>query len=218
VRRSLLPILLLVSACSQPAVPSNASGLEADSAKIAAAILSHEARLPREFNPTCLELGTHGLPFEDHRRSLQYLRTESPANPAEAALRSELINYHSSPPVRWRRPGTSVAYNGGAGVPLPEAESARLNGSIASIIGEPPQSSHLARIEPGSVPWSLRSWGRWGLCSSTLSLSAPAFQEDLAFVETSYGCGGPCGYGWVYALRREGEDWKIVGTALTWMS
>jgi hypothetical protein len=218
VKRWFLPVILAASACSEPAAQSTAPGLAGDAQKIAAAILSHEATLPRERNPTCLALRTEGVALDGHRRSLESLRTERPPNPAEEPLRIQSIEYHSNPLSSWRRPGTSVAYNWEAGVPLPKTEAARLDGAVSSIIRAKAQPAHLAAIEPGAVPWSLRRWGRWGICTSELLLSAPAFHDDLAFVETSYGCGGLCGYGWLYALRREGADWKIVATALTWVS
>jgi len=48
--------------------------------------------------------------------------------------------------------------------------------------------------------------------------SAPAVQRDLGFVAAGYGCGGLCGNGVLYALRRTRSGWKVVGVADTWVS
>lgn len=212
--RLLILFVLVATGCSP--VDRQGSG---DSAKIVSMIVRHEANLPRERNPTCLSGRIDALAFDDKRQSLQYARTLAPSPiPRDERARKAWMESLASPRPTWRRPGTSIAYDWEAGVALDEATDARLAGAIASIIKAPPQKQGNASIDRGLVPWSLRNWGRWGFCAAKLSLSAPAFHDDLAFVETAYVCGGLCGYGWLYALRREGEDWKIVAIALTWVS
>ena len=51
-----------------------------------------------------------------------------------------------------------------------------------------------------------------------LTLSAPAFAGDAAFVETAYACGTTCGNGSLYALQRRDGRWEVVAVADTWIS
>jgi hypothetical protein len=51
-----------------------------------------------------------------------------------------------------------------------------------------------------------------------LYFSAPALAGDLAFVEAGYVCGGLCGNGLLYGLRRTSGGWKVLGVTDTWIS
>ena len=50
-----------------------------------------------------------------------------------------------------------------------------------------------------------------------LTLSAPVFAGDAAFIEIAYQCGSVCGNGNLYALERRAGRWEIVGIADTWI-
>jgi hypothetical protein len=99
--------------------------------------------------------------------------------------------------------------------PLPPGETAPLTAAVVALIGQdaPPVQG---MIDPALIP-ALFHYGKRAGCS-TLQLSAPAVHDDLAFVDTGYVCGGLCGFGLLYALRREQAAWRIVAVAKLWVS
>jgi hypothetical protein len=153
--------------------------------------------------------------FDHARESWRRLTKDYPAGPADSATARDASGARWDRLYEWRAP-ESVSEPDSTG-PLDEAESRRLSAAAGEITRGPSAPSSLLRIESDRVPARLRSWRPFGLCGR-LTLSAPAFRGDLAFVETSYGCGGYCGYSSIYALRRSGEGWTIVATALTGVS
>lgn len=213
-KRLLLPLLLLaVCGCGSTGHPQ----APRDVAKILSTIVRHEARLPRERLPTCLSRRTRGVALDEQRESLREALEWPVRNSKEAKLKEDAVRSYSSARFSWRKPGTAVAYGFESGAPLSEPEGLGLSKAAATIVQAPPRPS-TARIDWKSVPWRLQGWGWLGYCGSTLSLTAPAFHGDLAFVETSHVCGGLCGYGWIYALRRREDEWTIVAEAMTWVS
>jgi len=99
--------------------------------------------------------------------------------------------------------------------PLPLGETAPLTAAVAALIGQdgPPVQG---MIDPTLLP-GLFHYGRRAGCS-TLQLSTPAIHGDVAFVDTGYVCGALCGFGLLYALRREQATWRIVAVAMLWVS
>jgi len=65
------------------------------------------------------------------------------------------------------------------------------------------------------VPLRLRDGSR---DCAPITLSAPAFAGDAAFVETAYACGSTCGNGSLYALQRRDGRWDVVGVADIWIN
>lgn len=181
-------------------------------------IVRHEARLPRERLPTCLSSRTEGLALDEQRESLRSALKWPSRNPEEARLKEDTVRGYSNAWFSWRKPGTAVAYGFESGSPLSEPESLQLSRAAAAIVNAPPRPSSIARIDWKSIPWRLQGWGWFGYCGATLTLTAPAFHGDFAFVETTHVCGGLCGYGWIYALRRREDEWTIVAEAMTWVS
>jgi hypothetical protein len=109
-----------------------------------------------------------------------------------------------------------VAVKGGwtDGTRLSPDEEAPLTAAVAALIRQRPATAH-ARIDP-SLPPPLVYGTQLGC--PTLRFSEPAIQGNLAFVETSFVCGSLCGLGQLYALRREGDSWRIVAVAGLWIS
>jgi hypothetical protein len=76
--------------------------------------------------------------------------------------------------------------------------------------------SPLARIDEALVPGPLRLQ-RPGDDCALITLSAPAFAGDAAFVSVGFACGTVCGNGGLYALQRREGRWELVGIADVWI-
>jgi len=74
----------------------------------------------------------------------------------------------------------------------------------------------MTRIDPSMVPAPLRLQGPNDDCAM-LSISAPAFAGDAAFVTVGYSCSSVCGNGGLYALQRREDRWELVGIADVWI-
>lgn len=103
-------------------------------------------------------------------------------------------------------------------VPLPPALPQALADQLSALrtAAGPAPISALRTIDAALVPAPLRLFGPGGDCAP-LTLSAPVFSADAAFVETAYACGTVCGNGSVYALRRREGRWEVVGIADIWI-
>jgi len=97
---------------------------------------------------------------------------------------------------------------------LPQALADQLN-ALRTAAGPAPISS-LTAVDAALVPAPLRLFGPGGDCAP-LTLSAPVFAADSAFVETAYACGTVCGNGSFYALQRREGRWEVVGIADIWI-
>lgn len=52
-----------------------------------------------------------------------------------------------------------------------------------------------------------------------LSFSRPAYSTDgHALVYGSYVCGGRCGHGWFFLLKRRSEVWQVIAVDVLWIS
>ena len=112
--------------------------------------------------------------------------------------------------ARERRPDVALARRAGAGrwpqrLDALRAEAARAAGPASrrsTPLWCPPRFA--CRTAPATA--------------APLTLSAPAFAGDTAFVETAYACGTTCGNGSLYALQRRDGRWEVVGVADIWIS
>jgi hypothetical protein len=98
---------------------------------------------------------------------------------------------------------------------LATAEAERLN-ALRAQAARAPASPAVARIDAASIPAPLRLQLPNDDCA-LLTLSAPAFAGDAAFVELAYACGTVCGNGGIYALRRREGRWELAGIADIWI-
>ena len=117
---------------------------------------------------------------------------------------------------RWTRPSVppSAAWTGN--VPLPPDEARALTEAAPAIARGAPSPRRALRVEPAWLPG-------FALCAAdrdgpVLGFSAPEIGGEFAFVETGFTCGGLCGNGLLYALRRSRAGWAIVAVARTWIS
>jgi len=111
----------------------------------------------------------------------------------------------------WRQ--FSPAAEPASGPPLDPDTSRLLDDAATDVIRGGAPGRRLNRVEldlAAGIPFCQHDRQQ-----PMLSFSAPVIQGDIAFVETSYVCGGLCGTGYIYALRR-GTDgrWAIIGEML----
>jgi hypothetical protein len=200
-REGILLLLPFASACAASAQPEQ----RAIVAPVVAAEANAHARDADK--PVCVDT-TPFAAFDWVRERLRELPAARNGNGAQIAreIRASLVNGAYD----WRR------YEGkGNGPSLSPKEAAPLDAAARNLIGRnsppPVRVVDPARLPPPFV-------GNGITRCPTLRISAPESQGDIAFVETGFVCGGLCGGGQLYALRRVGRNWHIVAVALLWVS
>lgn len=90
--------------------------------------------------------------------------------------------------------------------PIDPAMASRLSGATARLTLE-----FVRRPAPAVAdkPWPER-------CRQRNWLTAPIYQNEFAFVESGWTCGGLCGAGHLIALEYRGGRWRVVGIHDTW--
>ena len=96
--------------------------------------------------------------------------------------------------------------------PMDAALAAELTAAIRRVLAGPPPVA--APIALGPLPAPLQPYGRAG-CHGDLELAAPVLSGEFAFVDTIDICGENCASGTLFALRKEGEGWRLVAMAST---
>jgi hypothetical protein len=179
-------------------------------------VLVYEAALPRGSTPVCVSVRPEGTAFDEARRDIRSMRESRPSNPRDEARRRQFLSDHEHRQFDWRLP-LPIATGGEAALPPPldSEQAAELSAAIWPLLSS--ESVEVGSSELGAIPPPLRVGVSAG-CGASLTLTAPALHGDLAFVETSYVCGGLCGNGWLYALRRHGTEWRLIAIAFTWIS
>jgi hypothetical protein len=191
--------LLLILASSPVAAQSAPAS---DAGSILAPVISNQLRIYAGKPTPCVISKFEGVVFDRQRAA------PGGASGANAAAHV--------PPYRWAIPSTR-AREFATEAMLPPDEARTLSQAEADIIRGPGQAPMVARIEAAWLPKPLQ------LCANEkrrplLTFSAPAVRGDVAFVEAGYVCGGLCGNGLLYALRRSGSEWRIVSVVFTWIS
>jgi hypothetical protein len=190
--KAALLLLLTLPSAAQAAPPR-------DSAAILAPVIASQARI---YGTPCVRARVEGDTFADQR--------------GMAAHAAGAKGDASAPLYRWTvpsaRPGEWATKTA-----LPPAEARALDAAARAILRAPASSPTISRIEPSWLPRALQ------LCGDErqrpfLTFFAPAVHGDIAFVEAGHVCGGLCGNGLLYALRRSGSQWRIVSVVFTWIS
>jgi len=205
---SSLGTALALFACASPAIGSD---------DLFAPVLAYEAGLPRERPPACLATRTEGAAFDRDRQNIRSLREARPLNPRDAEIFRQHLAAADTRQFDWRLP-VPLGERWLEGVARVDPEQARELDAAArsAIAAELAQTPSLA-IDRSTVPPGLQARGALRRCSR-LTLTAPFVTGDIAFIETNYVCGGLCGNGWLYALRRQEGRWRLVAIAFTWIS
>jgi hypothetical protein len=210
---------ILLLAAALVAVPLQAQTPEtADAQAAILAVLTHQAAMRGAENAsqTCVEAMLAGPPAAPS--------AEDPMVPNHAVRIG--FQWHLPEPPAIVRPTPQYRPDGRRQnrerrpeVPLPAALAPdlaqRLDALRAEAARAPSQS--IERIDPASVPAPLHPRDASPDCAP-LTLSAPAFAGDTAFVETVYACGSRCGNGNLYALERRNGRWEVVAVADLWIS
>ena len=208
-------IALIAVALVQNVGPSS-NPTPADARAIAELVLADEARIHSdpEYGSTCVRLETT-VAFAQDRRELEtqarnIAQSTRPEQQEMEERQAQLRQYG------WSRPGETGRGSAQAG-PFDPAEARSLSESVDRIVHAEARPSLLEQLDPASLQPPLRPC-RDARSRPFLELSSPAFDGEVAFVETAYVCGGLCGNGLLYALRRNRGDWHIVAVSDTWIS
>jgi hypothetical protein len=216
---------LLCAALAAAPLQAQATAASADDAHaVIAAVLAHQAAIrgPEGGAETCVNQALTGLPAApgaaaeddimapDHavRIYFQWHVPDAPP-PARAAPPPEPI-------AGGRRNRPRAAPPPPPPAPLATAEAERLN-ALRIEAARAPSSPALAEIDPAQIPAPLHVPRRGDDDCAMLTLSAPAFAGDAAFVEFAFACGTVCGNGGLYALQRREGRWELVGIADIWI-
>jgi hypothetical protein len=176
-------------------------------------VLAYEAALPRGSPPVCVSLSPRGTALDEAREQIRSMRATQPGNPRDASRRRQYLNDHEHRQYDWRLPRPLGGHQ--LPPPLDAAQGAMLSAAIQPLVSGGPVV--VGQAELGPIPAPLRAGVSPG-CGARLTLTAPVVSGNLAFVETSYDCGGLCGNGWLYALRHEHGQWRLLAIAFTWIS
>jgi hypothetical protein len=214
--------LLLCAALAATPLQAQESGA-ADARAVLAAVLAHQASIRGSEGAaqTCVQAALAGAPVApgaaaeddvlapDHSVRIYFqwhvpdapapVRAAPPPDPAGGGRRNRPRAAPPPPPP----------------APLASAEAERLN-ALRAEAAHAPVSPALASIDAASVPAPLRIQGPNDDCA-LITLSAPAFAGDAAFVEFAYACGTVCGNGGLYALQRREGRWELAGIADIWI-
>jgi len=223
--RNIAPVLLAAALAASP-LQAQQPVIEADARAVIAAVLAHQASSRGAENgaETCVVAALAGPPAApgaapeddplqpDHsvRIYFQWHVPDAPPPPRVAP-----------PPEpaggdRNRRNRPRAAPPPPPPAPLASEEAARLNALRAEAARAPAAAPVLARIDESLVTPPLRLERPNEDCAF-VTLSAPAFAGDAAFVEFAYACGTVCGNGGLYALQRREGRWAPVGIADIWI-
>jgi hypothetical protein len=209
--------LALVSASLQPSAPPP----DADEARaVISAVLVHQAsvRGPESGAQTCVVGALAGLPAapgaeEDPMVPDHAVRISFQWHVPDAAARLRPPPPPPEPGRRQRRPRAEPFV---APAVLAPALAERLS-ALRAEAAQSGASPAINGIDAAMVPAPLRLQGPMGDCAP-LTVSAPAFAGDAAFVEIAFACGTVCGSGNLYALQRRESGWEVVGIADIWIS
>jgi len=212
-----MKLSVLVVAAALVAAPLRAqSGPEpADARAVIAAVLAHQASMrgAESAAGTCVERALAGPPAAPG--------AEDPMVPNHAVRIRFRWHLPEGPPLvrpppQFRPDGRPQRRERRPDVPLPAALAPDLAQRLDALRAEAAPAP-LGEIDAALVPAPLRLRDGARDCGP-LTLSAPAFAGDTAFVETAYACGTTCGNGSLYALQRRDGRWQVAGVADIWIS
>jgi hypothetical protein len=190
----------------------------ADVQAVLAAVLAQEAavRGPESGAQTCVASALAGPPVPPGGETVMAL---------DRAVRI-FFEWHAPPPPAVVRPppepdvpGRRVRRRRFDPIPPPPPLAPALAERLSALRGQAagvPAPAGAGRIDAATVTAPLRLQRTDEDCA-LLTLSAPAFAGDAAFVEVAYVCGTVCGQGNLYALERRDGRWQVVGVADTWI-
>lgn len=182
---------------------------------IVRATLASSAQIhSREPGRPCIEAQVRGIALERMRSDMQ---AAAERDPREHAAREQVRRGEVTPRYPWMRPSAAPG-EWATRTPLDPDTARPLTAALFNILLASDAPPRVVETVAGvTLPAGLR------LCGTergqrALTLSSPVIRGDVAFVETGYVCGGLCGFGLLYALRRTETGWEIVSVVGTWVS
>lgn len=215
---------LLCAVLAASPLQAQESAASADDARaVISALLAHQASIRgvEGAAQTCVQPALAGLTTApgaaaeddalapDHavRIYFQWHVPDAPA-PARALPPPELV-------AGGRRNHPRAAPPAPRPAPLPAVQAERLN-ALRAQAAQSHTPPAFTRVDAALVPAPLSLQGANDDCA-VITLSAPAFAGDAAFVEYAYACGTVCGNGGLYALQRRDNRWEPVAIADIWI-
>jgi hypothetical protein len=213
-----------ILAAALVAAPLRAQGAPdlptADEARaVLAAVLAHQAsvRGPESGAQTCVAGALAGAPAppdaDDPMVPEHAVRIRFQWHAPEAPAVVRPVRQPDPPGQRPRQRQRA------APIELPAALAPALADRLSALRAEAARAAApalLSAIDAALVPAPLSLQGADDC--APLTLSAPAFAGDAAFVEFTFACGTVCGNGGLYALERRAGRWEVVGVADIWIS
>lgn len=209
-----LSVFFLAALAAAPLHAQNAPET-ADARAAIAAVLAHQASMrgAESAAGTCVERALAGPPAAPG--------AEDPMVPNHAVRIGFRWHLPEQPPLvrpppQFRPDGRPQRRERRPEVSLPAALAPELAQRLDALRAEAAPAA-LGEIDAALVPAPLRLRDGARDCGP-LTLSAPAFAGDTAFVEFAFACGTVCGNGGLYALQRREGRWEVVGVGDIWIS
>jgi hypothetical protein len=194
-----------------------ASAETGDAPAIMRLVAASEARIHQTAggHRACIRPAAFATALDSARDQRRNLARMIESGRREPILR-EQYDALGAPGYRWTRPSVAPSVAWTDNNPLPPAEARALSDAAGAIVRGDAQPRRVERIDAAWLP-------DYAFCAAdraipALGFSAPAILGDTAFVETGFVCGGLCGNGLLYALRRGSGGWAIVAVVATWIS
>lgn len=207
------------------AAPPASAASPADAREVMRVVLAFEARFhEREVaQPPCIVRRVGLTSLGGNRREIErYEAPPAPPPPRPAPARSGAAMVVDSSEIRlspffgWRRVAETHDGSFELAGELPVREGMRLQAAERAVMLAPRQRQRIGEIDPDWLQAPL------AFCAGAsfkpyLEIGSPAFLGDFAFVSADFIC-VLCGQGMMIALRRVGQDWRIMAAAIPWVS
>lgn len=122
------------------------------------------------------------------------------------------LTYAGGPWTYWN-PGAATAPGR-----LGRAEADALRALTDKVYNGAPQLRRVRRVDLAWLPRGVVLCGSRADRTARIELSAPEFVGDVAFVSSGVECGGLCGEGLRFLLRRKHGSWKVEAVQTRWQS
>jgi hypothetical protein len=210
--RSLLPLASLLAACANDAPPTANDA----AAVVSLAVRTEAGAFASDWpGPVCVQREIDGRAFDERRREIANWASPAYAGSTPKAEVDRRLAAFSAQQYHWRPFDAPGGW--GSKITLDPGLAHRLDAAAGEIVRKAPEPALVKSIDPQSLPPRVR-FCTPEIRQPNLSVSAPAFHGNVAFVETGFVCGGLCGNGLLFALRRTNRGWEVAGVADTWVS